>query len=86
MVGIDRRTIIQVLGSLMNKPSLFNDTDRYQLEPNDFPQQLDRYVFSAIYNLYAGGAEVVHAVDVDTYLQHNDSAKKVMEEDNGIAF
>lgn len=70
----------------MSNPNLLNDTDKYQIEPNDFPQQLDRYIFSAIYNLYAGGAESIHAVDVDTYLQHNELAKQIMEKDNGIAF
>lgn len=86
MINIDRRTVIQVLGSLMADPSLLNDTDKYQIDPHDFPQQLDKYIFSAIYNLYAGGAEKIHAADIDTYLQHNELAKEIMERDNGIAF
>lgn len=86
MVNIDRRTVIQILGSLMNNPSLLSDTDKYQIEPNEFPQQLDRYIFSAIYNLYAGGAETIHTIDIDTYLQHNELAKQIMERDNGVTF
>lgn len=70
----------------MQQPSLLNDTDKYQIDPNDFPQQLDRYIYSAIYNLYAGGAEKIHSVDIDTYLQHNELAKQIMERDNGISF
>lgn len=86
MVSVDRRTVIQILGSLMQNPSLLSDTDKYQIEPNEFNLPLDRYIYSAIYNLYQGGAESIHAVDIDTYLQSNELAKKTLEESNGIAF
>lgn len=36
MVKVDRKTVIQILGSLMIKPSLFDETDKYQIEPSDF--------------------------------------------------
>ena len=86
MVSVDRRTVIQILGCLMHKPSLLSDTDKYQIDPNEFNLQLDKYIYSAIYNLYQGGAESIHAIDIDTYLQSNELAKKIMEESNGIAF
>lgn len=86
MVCADRKTIIQVLGSLMNRPELLSDIDKYQLEPNDFDLKLDRYVYSAIYNLYVQGAERIHAQDVDNYLSSNEIAKKVIEDENGIQF
>ena len=70
----------------MAKPDLLADVDKYQLEPTDFSQQLDKMVFSAIYNLFAGGAEKIHTVDVDTYLQHNEIAKDLLEKNNGLAF
>lgn len=86
MIQVDRGTIVQILGSLMAKPDLLADVDKYQLEPTDFSQQLDKMVFSAIYNLFAGGAEKIHTVDVDTYLQHNEIAKDLLEKNNGLAF
>ena len=86
MITVDRRTIIQILGSLMLKPSLLNDVDKFQLVPQDFQQPLDRYTFSAIYNLYASGAEKIHAVDIETYLQHNELAKDLIEKENGVTF
>ena len=86
MIQVDRGTIIQILGSLMAKPDLLSDVDKYQLEPTDFNQQLDKMVFSAIYNLFAGGAERIHTVDVDTYLQSNDVAKNLLEKNNGLSF
>lgn len=85
-IQIDRHTIIQVLGSLMNNPMLLSETDKYLLEPLDFNYQLDRFIFSAIYNLYLNGAEKIHVADIDNYLKENSLAKKLMEEENGIGF
>ena len=70
----------------MCRPELLSDTDKYQLEPTDFSQYMDRIVFSAIYNLYAGGAERIHTVDVDSYLQDNETTKAALEKNNGLAF
>ena len=69
----------------MNKPELLSETDKYFLEPGDFTQQLDKFIFSAIYNLYVNGAEKIHAVDVDNYLQQNSLAKQLLEKENGIS-
>ena len=86
MITVDRRTVMQVLGSLMTKPELLSEVDKYVIDPQDFPQQLDKYIYSAIYNLYAGGAEVIHTVDIDNYLQTNDIARTLLEKENGINF
>jgi replicative DNA helicase len=86
MIQIDRHTIIQVLGGLMNHPDLLNETDKYNLAPEDFPNSLDKYGFSAIYNLYADGANKIHAVDVISLLQENLVAKNLIEKENGITF
>ena len=86
MIQIDRLTIIQVLGGLMNHPDLLNETDKYNLAPEDFPNSLDKYGFSAIYNLYADGANKIHAVDVISLLQENLVAKNLIEKENGVTF
>ena len=86
IVQVDRHTIVQILGGLMNKPDLLNETDKYLLEPSDFSKQLDRFIFSAIYNLYINGAEKIHAVDIDNYLKDNALAKQLMEKENGKVF
>lgn len=86
MICADRKTVIQVLGGLMNRPELLSNIDKYQLETSDFDLKLDRYIFSAIYNLYIQGAERIHAQDIDNYLQTNEVAKKIFDDDNGIQF
>ena len=86
MIQIERSIIQQILGTLMQKPLLLSDTDKYRLDPHDFPNRLDKFVFSAIYNLYLGGAELIHTVDIDLYLKENPLAKETMEKENGIQF
>lgn len=68
------------------RPEYLSDTDKYQLTPSDFVPPLDKFIFSAIYNLYVGGAEKIHASDVDTYLSGNEIAKVLLEKENGLQF
>ena len=86
MIQVERHTIVQILGSLMKKPELLSDTDKYTFDVNEFNVPLDRFIFSAIYNLFINGAESIHAVDIDNYLQQNKYAKDLMENENGISF
>ena len=86
MIQVERHTIVQILGSLMKKPELLSDTDKYIFDVNEFNVPLDRFIFSAIYNLFINGAESIHAVDIDNYLQQNKYAKDLMENENGISF
>ena len=88
MIRVDRHTIIQVLGGLMNKPDLLSDTDKYRLEVSDFPTTMDKFIYSAIHNLYndGEGANNIRAIDVINYLKENVSAAGTLEKENGEAF
>ena len=88
MIKIDRHTVIQVLGGLMQDPGLLSEADRYTIEINDFPNTLDRFIFSAINNLYnsGDGVRVIHTADIANYLQRNEIAKNLMEKENGEVF
>ena len=86
MIQVDRSIIIQIFGSLMNKPEILNDIDKFQLSVTDFSQQLDKFIFGAIYNLHLDGAETIHTVDIVNYLQSNGIAKSILEKENGIQF
>ena len=88
MIKVDRHTIIQVLGSLMNKPDYLSDTDKYRLEYSDFPYTLDKFIFSAISNLYheGEGANKIKAIDIVNYLHNNPTADSVLKKENGEVF
>lgn len=65
---IEKRTILQVLGGLIQNPQLLEDIDRYDLAPYDFEVQEYQLCFSAIYNLFHQGVKSVDIFSIDTYL------------------
>ena len=81
---IDKATIIQVLGSLIKEPSLLSKTDIYNLTIEDFTSHFEKYIFSAIYNLYQGGARNISIVDIDNYFNSHPVAKQTFEQNKGI--
>lgn len=83
---IDRDTILQVLCSLMKRTNYLSETDKYHLSIEDFPTLFDKYVFSAIYNLYKDGAEEVSVVDISNYFNTHATAKKIFEKEKGIEY
>lgn len=83
---IDRDTILQVLCSLMKRTNYLSETDKYHLSIEDFPTLFDKYVFSAIYNLYKDGAEEVSVVDISNYFNTHPTAKKIFEKEKGIEY
>ena len=88
MLKIDRHTILQVLGGLMNKPEILNDIDKYRIEITDFPTSLDKFIYSAINNLYnsGDGANNIRSIDIINYLKENQLAASLMEKENGEAY
>lgn len=86
MITIDRVTITQIIGCLMQNPDLLSETDKYRLEMEDFRRLSDKYIFSAIYNLYINGAGNIHTIDIMNSLKDNSSAYDLIEKENGIAF
>lgn len=86
MITIDRVTITQIIGCLMQNPDLLSETDKYRLEMEDFRRLSDKYIFSAIYNLYINGAGNIHTVDIMNSLKDNSSAYDLIEKENGVAF
>lgn len=85
MIGVDRHTVLQVLGGLMNRPHYLSDIDKYRLEISDFSTTLDRYIFSAINNLYnsGDGAINIKATDIIHYLNDNAAAAALLKKENG---
>lgn len=82
----DKSTVIQVLGSLMKHPQFLNETDKYTLTPDDFYYRLHKFIFIAIDSLYRNGAERIQPIDVENYLNTNETAKILFKQQNGIEF
>ena len=82
----DKSTVRQVLGMLMQHPQYMSQVDKYALTLADFPTRFDKYLFSAISNLYRAGATKIFPIDVATYLETDTVGKKVFEQNNGIDY
>ena len=83
---VDKNLSLQILGSLMKKPDLLIDSDKYFLLPEDFQTSFERNIFSAIFNLYQNGATRINSVDVDNYLKNIPGAYNIFQKDNGIEY
>lgn len=83
---LDKDTVLQVLGGLMKQPQYLSERDKYNLSIEDFPSRFEKYIFSAIYNLYKDGARVITPTDVDNYFNAHASAKDLFEKNKGIEY
>lgn len=83
---VDKETILQVLCGLMRRPQYLSEKDKYNLTPDDFQTLFDKYVFSAIFNMYQGGAQKITPVDIDNYFSKHEVAKQVFDKENGVEY
>ena len=83
---VDKNSILQIFGSLMQRPQLLSETDRYNLSLDDFYYKFDKYIFAAIENLYRGGAKKIQPIDIENYLQTNGAASIIFKQNNGIEY
>ena len=83
---IDRSVVRQVLGSLMQHPQYLGQVDRYSLSVMDFPTRFDKYVFSAIVNLYRKEVVNINPIDVANYLETDTVGRQVFEQNNGADY
>lgn len=82
----DKNAILQVIGSLMKKPSLLSEKDKYNLQPSDFESRFERYIFIAILNSYTNGAQTLSEIDIDNYLMEHKDQYLLFQQNNGISY
>lgn len=82
----EKSSVQQVFASLMKKPTLLAEVDKYNLTVDDFSTRFEKYIFSAIYGLYAQGAKKIEPIDVANYLEIDAVGKGVFERNNGIEY
>lgn len=86
---LDKRSVFQVLGNLMKKPSLLDD-DKYKITKEDFYDDGESsfyvLIFAAINNLYEQGIEEVDLMMVDNFLSNYDVQYKVFNDNDGLEY
>lgn len=80
----DKRAILQVLGCLMQAPTLLDD---HSLETSDFEgEKFHELIFSCIYNLYSQGVNRIDSFSIDSYLSRYEKQYKIFEDNNGVEY
>jgi replicative DNA helicase len=79
----NKQAIREILGSLLQEPSLIRE---YKIVQNDFPETFHKLIFAAINNLYKNGAETIDSVTIDEYLSHYEVQYQVFIKNEGIDF
>ena len=80
---VNKQAIREVLGSLLQEPSLIRE---YKIVQNDFPETFHKLIFAAINNLHKNGAETIDAVAIDEYLSHYETQYQIFTKNEGIDF
>lgn len=83
---IDKRSIMQVLGCLIVNPNIFNRTDKYDFNTDDFAEDFYILVFGIIQNLKLQGLKKIEILDIDNYLSSRPGASKVFQSNKGMEY
>lgn len=83
---IDKRCIQQVLGCLIQHPQFLSQIDKYSFIVTDFPSRFERYIFSAITQLYHYGATKIQPIDIENAISTDNVAMSIFKQQNGIEY
>ena len=83
---IGKRSIMQVLGCLINYPNIFDRTDKYCLNVDDFAEDFHKIVFSAVNNLKAQGLKKIEVLDIDNFLSSRPTLYKIYNNNKGAEY
>lgn len=68
---IDTKSIIQVIGSIYQNPSLL-DEEQYKFNEQDFPQEFHKIMFGSMFNLHALGVKKLTVNAIEDYLEQRE--------------
>lgn len=80
---VDITSIMQVIGCVFNNPSLLEQTDKYVITDEDFPDKFHKIVFGAIYKIYELGAEKITLKNISDFLAERPKSEAVFVKEKG---
>lgn len=78
----DSTAAIQVIGCVLNEPSLLDDSD-YTFTEADFDNDFHKVIFGSIYQLHYTGTEVMNAAVIEDYLKNKAKSLGIYKANNG---
>lgn len=80
---VDVTCVTQVIGNVFNNPSLLDQTDKYSINDEDFPNQFHKIVFGTLYKLYELGAEKITLKNVSDFLAERPKSEAIFQKEKG---
>lgn len=80
---VDTTSIMQVIGCVYNNPSLLDQTEKYVITDEDFPDNFHKVVFGAIYNVYNLGAKKINLKNIIDFLAQHPKSEAIFKKDKG---
>lgn len=80
---VDVTCVTQVIGNVFNNPSLLDQTDKYSINDEDFPNQFHKIVFGTLYKLYELGAEKITLKNVSDFLAERPKSEAIFLKEKG---
>lgn len=79
----DATAAIQVIGCVLNDPSLLDDTGKYTFSENDFINDFHKIIFGSLYNLYNNGTTRLNTKIIEDYLQNKPRSLAIYNANKG---
>lgn len=79
----DTTAAIQVIGDVLNEPSLLDDETEHSFRDVDFDNEFHKIVFGSIYNLHKMGTEKITIMTIEDYLRNRDMSFGVYKANDG---
>lgn len=83
---VEISSLVQVLGSLYNKPKIFEQDDKYKFNIDDFYDDFHKIIYSCIYNLWQLGAKEITLPAIQDYLSQRPKVEAIFKNNKGDEF
>lgn len=80
---VDIAAIMQVIGAVYNNPSILDNTDKYIITDDDFPDAFHKTVFGAIYNIYTAGVNKITLKNILDFLAQYPKSEALFKKEKG---
>ena len=80
---VDTASIMQTIGCVFKNPSLLDQTDKYTITEEDFPDKFHKIVFGAIYKIYSLGAKSITLKNISDFLAEKPKSEAIFKKEKG---
>lgn len=80
---VDNTSIIQIIGSVFNAPSLLDVTDKFVITDEDFADDFHKIVYGAIYKIHQLGGTAINLQNVEDFLSSRPKSQNVFNARRG---